>query len=131
MGDLTHFYGTFWHFFQDIDFTIWGAGNKPPRVSSGKPRSSGDGQKKSDHATEKRRKLLPKKRDAQELMATDNNSPTNNASAQVVYVKFNFRRPRRRRQDSDAVSVDLSEFDERDDDGHTLTSPPPIETVAE
>jgi len=92
--------------FQDIDFTIWGRENKPARLPS-KPRPAGS------EPAEKRRKLSPEQRAAAQLKAAvhaPGSVATDVAAPPVFYVKFNFRRPKRKRQDSE-VSVDLQELE--------------------
>jgi hypothetical protein len=85
---------------QDIDFSVWGRDKKPVRTPS-KHRSPRPA--KDNGATKEHRGPAAKKRAAQQL---ENDNST--AASQLVIVKFNFRRPKRKRQNS-VVSVDLED----------------------
>jgi hypothetical protein len=99
-------------YFQDIDFSVWGRENKPARLPN-KPRPTGS----EPAAVKKRRKLSPEKRSAQEVntdAAGGGDPPSGGVAASpVFYVKFNFRRPKRKRQDS-VVSVELQDVESQD-----------------
>jgi hypothetical protein len=108
-------------YFQDIDFSVWGRENKPARLPN-KPRPAGSSE---PAAAKKRRKLSPEKRSAQEVKtAAGDDPPSGVAASPVFYVKFNFRRPKRKRQDS-VVSVELQDLESQDATPSPSPSPSP------
>jgi hypothetical protein len=109
-------------YFQDIDFSVWGRENKPARLPN-KPRPAGS----EPSAVKKRRKLSPEKRSAEEVKtdAAGGDPPSGGVAASpVFYVKFNFRRPKRKRQDS-VVSVELQDWESQDASPSPSPSPTP------
>ena len=108
-------------YFQDIDFSVWGRENKPARLPN-KPRPAGSSE---PDAVKKRRKLSPEKRSTQEVeTGGDGDPPSSGVASPVFYVKFNFRRPKRKRQDS-VVSVELQDLESQDASPSPSPTPSP------